>query len=117
MTRPDTMPIKYQRDEQGEGEYKTKVREQSRPRRWNLRKLLTSHENAHIAFTLCAQTVIGAFFLLLIAPMLGAAPIANIHSDGALLPLAGHSVYIDLYWYVQTQHAPGQAPPFLPGLQ
>ena len=89
MTRPDTMPIKYQRDEQGEGEYKTKVREQRRPRRWSLRKLLTSHENAHIAFTLCAQTVIGAFLLLLLAPMMGASSIANIHSDGTLLPLLG----------------------------
>ena len=33
-------------------------------REWNLRKLLSSHENAHIAFTLSSQTVMGAFLLL-----------------------------------------------------
>jgi len=36
-------------------------------RQWNLKKLLVSHENAHIAFTLSVQTVMGAFLWLFAA--------------------------------------------------
>ncbi|TPW09983.1 MAG: 4Fe-4S ferredoxin, partial [Halothiobacillaceae bacterium] len=54
MTRPDTMPVRYQRDEQGESEYKPKVVLKERPREWNLRKL-SSREDPLVIFTLVSQ--------------------------------------------------------------
>lgn len=70
MTRPDTMPIRYQRDEQGEGDYKAKVVERQRPRQWNLRKL-SSREDPLVIFTLISQAVVGAFLLLFLGPLFG----------------------------------------------
>ncbi|MBI5449788.1 MAG: dimethyl sulfoxide reductase anchor subunit [Gammaproteobacteria bacterium] len=70
MTRPDTMPLHYQRDEQGEGEYKTRIVEQDRPRQWNLRKL-SSREDPLVIFTLLSQAVVGAFLLLFLGPLFG----------------------------------------------
>lgn len=89
MTRADTMPLKYHRDE-GKNRYipvvdKTKGRSQ---RQWNLRKLLGSHENAHIVFTVNAQTVIGAFMLLMFGPWLGLSGVGDV-SERAFLPLFG----------------------------
>jgi len=87
MSRPDSMPLKYHRDDRQEkyipvvDEKKGKLQ-----RQWNLRKLLGSHENAHITFTLCAQTVIGAFMLLIFAPWLGLSAVATVTSE-AFLPL------------------------------
>ncbi|MBL1275265.1 MAG: dimethyl sulfoxide reductase anchor subunit [Ectothiorhodospiraceae bacterium] len=87
MSRPDTMPLKYHRDDAKNkhvpvvDEGKTKVK-----RLWNLRKLLTSHENAHIVFTLCTQTVIGAFMLLMFGPLVGLNSIEAVKAD-AFLPL------------------------------
>ncbi len=87
MNRPDSMPLKYHRDD-AQGKYipvvdETKGKSQ---RQWNLRKLLGSHENAHIVFTLCAQTVIGAFMLLMLGPWLGLSAVSETKSS-AFLPL------------------------------
>jgi len=72
MSRTDTTALKYHRNDET-GEYEPMVDEQRKSTKkfWNLRKLLTSHENAHIAFTLSAQTVIGAFFIYLFTQYLG----------------------------------------------
>ena len=72
MSRTDSTALKYHRNDET-GEYEPMVDEQrtSSIKFWNLRKLLTSHENAHIAFTLSAQTVIGAFFMFLFAQYFG----------------------------------------------
>jgi len=72
MSRTDATALKYHRNDDT-GEYEPMVDEQrkSTAKFWNLKKLLTSHENAHIAFTLCAQTVIGAFFIYLFAQYFG----------------------------------------------
>ncbi|MCF6256013.1 MAG: dimethyl sulfoxide reductase anchor subunit [Gammaproteobacteria bacterium] len=87
MTRPDSMPLKYHRDDQQEKYIPVVDEKKGKPQRqWNLRKLLGSHENAHIAFTLCAQTVIGAFMLLIFAPWLGLSAVVTARSD-AFLPL------------------------------
>ena len=72
MTRVDQTAIKYHRVDEPLTSLNTKTYEESPfipeldpkqgfERRWNLKKLLTSHENAHIAFTLSAQLVMGAF--------------------------------------------------------
>jgi len=70
MTRPDAMPLRYERDEQGQGEFKTKVREKTEDKQWNLRKL-RSREDPLVLFTLISQMVVGAFLFLFAAPMIG----------------------------------------------
>ena len=87
MTRPDSMPLKYHRDDRQEKYIPIVDEKKGKPQRqWNLRKLLGSHENAHIVFTLCAQTVIGAFMLLIFAPWLGLSALVMTRSE-AFLPL------------------------------
>ena len=70
MTRPDSMPIRYERDEQGEGKYKTKVRVLKKDRQWNL-KLLNSRENPLVLFTLLTQGAVGIFTVLFLASWFG----------------------------------------------
>jgi DMSO reductase iron-sulfur subunit len=71
MNRTDAMPLKYHRDENA-GRYKPVVDEKEGiNKQWNLKKLLSSHENAHIIFTLCTQSVVGAFLILMVSPFLG----------------------------------------------
>ncbi|MCF6323437.1 MAG: dimethyl sulfoxide reductase anchor subunit [Gammaproteobacteria bacterium] len=70
MTRPDTAPLRYQRDEQGEGEYKPKAVLTAKKQQWSLNKL-RSREDPLVLFTLISQAVVGAFFLLFLGPLLG----------------------------------------------
>ncbi|MBI3774615.1 MAG: dimethyl sulfoxide reductase anchor subunit [Gammaproteobacteria bacterium] len=70
MTRPDSMPLRYERDDQGQGQFKTKVRELDKKREWNLRKL-RSREDPLVIFTLVTQAVVGVFLLLFLGPMVG----------------------------------------------
>jgi len=70
MRRPDSMPISYQRDEQGVDEYKAKVVQRKRDRRWSLAKL-RSREDPLVLFTLITQAAIGAFLLLFLGPLFG----------------------------------------------
>lgn len=70
MIRPDSIPLKYERDEQGQGGFKTKVRKTKRQRQWNLSKL-RSREDPLVIFTLVTQGVIGAFLMIALAPLFG----------------------------------------------
>ena len=73
MTRPDSMPLRYERDEQGrmgETEFHTKVRESNKVKEWNLSKL-RSREDPLVIFTLVSQGVIGAFLMMFLAPLFG----------------------------------------------
>ena len=70
MTRPDSMPLRYVRDEQGTGEYHTRVRENGKAREWNLQKL-RSREDPLVIFTLVSQGVVGAFLVLFLGPLFG----------------------------------------------
>jgi DMSO reductase iron-sulfur subunit len=64
MARLDSTPLKYHKND--EGQFKpTLDPKHGFAQQWNLKKLLTSHENAHIAFTLSVQTVMGAFVMAL----------------------------------------------------
>ena len=66
MVRVDSAPLKYHKDE-GSGAFRPQLDPKyGFGRQWNLGKLLGSHENAHIAFTLSAQSVMGAFVMLLL---------------------------------------------------
>jgi DMSO reductase iron-sulfur subunit len=87
MTRTDSMPLKYHRDDK-EGKFKPVVDEkQGHQKHWNLRKLLTSHESAHVIFTLCTQATVGAFLILLVGPLIGLDSLAMVQNPKVLLPL------------------------------
>ncbi len=86
MKRVDSMPLKYHQDDR-EGKFKPVL--DPKPgfkRQWNLKKLLGSHENAHVAFTLSAQAVMGAFALLVLGSWFGVAPLADYRQSAALVP-------------------------------
>jgi DMSO reductase iron-sulfur subunit len=66
MMRVDSTPLKYHRDD-ATGAFRPELDPKyGFARQWNLKKLLGSHENAHIAFTLSAQSVMGAFVMLML---------------------------------------------------
>jgi DMSO reductase iron-sulfur subunit len=70
LTRPDSMPIRYERSgAQGE-RYTPKVDGDYRTRSWNLNKLST-RENPLVVFTLISQAVVGAFLTLFFGPLFG----------------------------------------------
>jgi DMSO reductase iron-sulfur subunit len=70
MKRTDSMPLRYERDEQQGDAYKPRVDESGAGRAWNLRKLST-REDPLVIFTLISQAVIGAFITLFAGPLLG----------------------------------------------
>lgn len=87
MTRTDTMPLKYHRDD-AEGKFKPVVDEKlGKERHWNLKKLLTSHESAHVIFTLCTQATIGAFAMLMLGMWLNIEPVTLLKNTSAFIPL------------------------------
>lgn len=86
MRRTDSMPLRYERDAQGEGgDYVPKVADDGRPRRWNLAGLST-RENPLVVFTLVTQGVVGAFLALFFGPMLGL-PLPTAESHPLAWPL------------------------------
>jgi DMSO reductase iron-sulfur subunit len=87
MTRTDAMPLKYHRDDE-QGKFKPIVDEKrGRERHWNLHKLLTSHESAHVIFTLCSQATVGAFSMLMLGVWLNVAPAVVLKNSTAFIPL------------------------------
>jgi DMSO reductase iron-sulfur subunit len=89
MLRLDSMPLKYHRDE-ATGRFMPELDpKHGFNRQWNLKKLLGSHENAHIAFTLSVQTVMGAFLLLVLGGWINVASIVEYTASTAWLPTLG----------------------------
>ncbi len=82
MVRVDSTPLKYHRNDASGGYQPTLDPKHGFKRAWNWRKLLGSHENAHVAFTLSVQTVMGAFLLL----TLGTDSLAALQDSSVLLP-------------------------------
>jgi DMSO reductase iron-sulfur subunit len=76
MTRPDSMPISYERDEKAGGQYKSKVHITKTDRQWNLRQL-SSRENPLVLFTLLTQAAVGIFMVLFLASWFGLAGISS----------------------------------------
>lgn len=78
MKRTDSIPLKYRRDGSA-GEYVAELdtSDVDTNKYWNLKNLLSSHENAHIIFTLTSQMVIGAFMLLMFGADIGIDSISN----------------------------------------
>lgn len=91
MVRVDDTPVKYHRDDSADDG--NVFRSELDPkhgfaRRWNLKKLLSSHENAHIAFTLSTQAVMGAFLLVFIGRYAGLNGIESLLPKPSLYLLA-----------------------------
>lgn len=92
MSRPDGMPVKYHKDDDT-GLFRPEVDKKfGDKKQWNWRKLLTSHESAHVIFTLSAQAVLGAFLLTTAALLPGSlvsggAPLAALKLEAVSLPL------------------------------
>jgi len=100
MTRPDTTPLRYQRDEQGEGEYKPKAVLKDQKQQWSLDKL-RSREDPLVLFTLISQAVVGAFILLFLGPLFGLETLSETGNPGtvtmtllAMLGLQGFALVI-----------------------
>ncbi|RTZ62170.1 MAG: aspartate carbamoyltransferase, partial [Gammaproteobacteria bacterium] len=89
VTRPDATPVKYHRDDEAKKYRPVVDKKLGDKREWNWNKLLTSHENAHAMFTLAAQTVMGAFMLLIFGPVLGLDGMAQLKQSSAFIPLLG----------------------------
>ncbi len=88
MTRTDTMPLKYHRDD-ADGKFKPTVDEKlGRKRESNWKTLLFSHEASHVMFTLATQAVLGAFLMLTFgASLLGIDAFAGVKASSAFVPL------------------------------
>ena len=87
MTRTDDMPLKYHRNDE-QGKFKPVVDEKKgRERHWNLRKLLTSHESAHVIFTLCTQATVGAFSMLMLGTWFNVDVVMMLKNSSAFIPL------------------------------
>ena len=84
MSRVDQNPVKYHREENSDNFKPVADVQQDAKREWNWVKLLGSHENAHIAFTLSVQTVMAAFLILLSGYWF--APVTNLQASSAMLP-------------------------------
>ncbi|MDT8281609.1 MAG: DmsC/YnfH family molybdoenzyme membrane anchor subunit [Gammaproteobacteria bacterium] len=84
MNRVDQSPVKYHREENSESFKSVVDVKQASKREWNWGRLLGSHENAHIAFTLSAQTVMAAFLIVLSGHLF--APMKNFLASGTMLP-------------------------------
>ncbi|GAO37405.1 aspartate carbamoyltransferase [Sulfuricella sp. T08] len=89
MVRVDSTALKYHRDDTSGAFRPTLDPKHGYQRHWNLKKLLGSHENAHIAFTLSVQTVMGAFLLLILGGWLGNAQLSAFSGSVAYLPSLG----------------------------
>ncbi len=75
MTRPDSMPLRYENDSQNtgnshHGEYQAKVDEDGRAKVWGWKQLRT-REDPLVIFTLVTQAVVGAMLALFLAPKFG----------------------------------------------
>ena len=94
MVRVDSTALKYHRDDNNVAFHPTLDPKHGFKRHWNLKKLLGSHENAHIVFTLSVQTVMGAFLMLILGSWLGNAPLNEFASSAAYLPALGLMVVL-----------------------
>lgn len=87
MVRVDSTPIKYHLDDE-KGSYESVLDEKhGRQKSWGIKKLLASHENAHAIFTLCSQSVMGAFILLVLGTLSGIPAMRTFQQSSGFIPL------------------------------
>jgi len=85
VTRTDGMPLKYHR--QDDGSYRPVVdQKKGKSRFWNVARL-SSRENPLVAFTLFAQTSLGAFFTVFLGSLLGVESLVSLTQSVVYVPL------------------------------
>jgi DMSO reductase iron-sulfur subunit len=85
VTRTDAMPVKYQKDEQGNF-HSVVDQKHGKQQHWNLQRL-SSRENPLVLFTLSVQAALGIFFTLTLGNWCGITGISTITNSVAYLPL------------------------------
>jgi DMSO reductase iron-sulfur subunit len=86
VTRTDSMPVKYCRDDKG-GSYKPRVDQKTGvARHWNIARL-SSRENPLVLFTLASQAAIGLFTMMCLGSAMGVPAIVDF-TAGAAYPVA-----------------------------
>jgi len=94
MTRTDSMPIKYHKDS-NQSEFKAIVDEkQGHEKYWNFKTLLTSHESAHVIFTLCTQATIGVLLILILGDIFAVEAFSFLAERALLLPVLWGTIII-----------------------
>ncbi|RUM84663.1 MAG: aspartate carbamoyltransferase, partial [Candidatus Thioglobus sp.] len=88
MVRPDGMPIKYHKQEDGEFKSVLDDTKHSHKKEWGIRTLIHSHENAHAIFTLCVQTVMGASLWLIMSDLFNIDSVVATNVNGMTVILA-----------------------------
>ncbi len=87
MVRVDNTAVKYHKDD-STGKFKPELDpKHGFKREWNLKKLLSSHESAHVAFTLSIQSVMGAFVMLTLGAWTAFPAITTLKESSAFMPL------------------------------
>ncbi len=87
MVRVDNTALKYHKDD-STGKFKPELDpKHGFKREWNLKKLLGSHESAHVAFTLSIQAVMGAFVMLTLGAWTVFPVITTLKESSAFIPL------------------------------
>ncbi|PCI59135.1 MAG: aspartate carbamoyltransferase [Gammaproteobacteria bacterium] len=86
VTRPDSMPVKYHQDQQGD--FKPVIDQKAgKAKYWNFSKL-NSRENPLVLFTLFAQAAYGMFLIPVLAALFGVDIFEHFMSSDMFLPLA-----------------------------
>jgi DMSO reductase iron-sulfur subunit len=103
MSRTDSAPVKYHRDEQGE--FKPVVdQKKGKSMHWNLLRL-SSKENPLVVFTLAAQASIGAFAIVFFADLFQVSGLKSFKGSLTYLGLMGLClVMIGLGLFMSTMH-------------
>ncbi|WDE09765.1 DmsC/YnfH family molybdoenzyme membrane anchor subunit [Thalassomonas haliotis] len=85
MTRTDSMPVKYHRNEKGH--YKPAIDQKAgKAKHWNLKRL-NSRENPLVLFTLFAQAAFGVFLIPFLGALLGIEALSSFVASDMFLPL------------------------------
>jgi DMSO reductase iron-sulfur subunit len=103
VTRTDTMPVKYHKDEKGN--YKPRVDQKAGKQRfWNFARL-SSRENPLVLFTLGSQAAIGAFVLSFVGSLLNIDALTALRMSPAyaLLCLASF-IFVSGGMFMSTTH-------------
>lgn len=87
MTRTDSVPIKYHRDDTAKKFKPIVDKKAGNKKHWNLKALLTSHESAHVIFTLFTQSTVGAFLMLTFGPLFGSTEWVVLQGSEIYMPL------------------------------
>lgn len=87
MTRTDSMPLKYHKDENS-GKYQPIVdTKKGTKKHWNWKPLLLAHESSHVMFTLATQAIVGAFVMLVLGSLIGVEAFSTLTDSSAFVPL------------------------------